>query len=29
VLERLKARATRITLDEGEVETLSLSLESM
>ena len=29
VLERLKARATRITLDEGEVKTLSLSLESM
>lgn len=29
VLDRLKARATRFTLDEGEVETLSLRLESM
>ena len=29
VLERLKARATRITLDEGEVENVNLSLESM
>jgi len=29
MLERLKARATRITLDEGEVENINLSLESM
>jgi protocatechuate 3,4-dioxygenase beta subunit len=29
MLERLKSKATRITLDEGEVENLSLSLESM
>jgi protocatechuate 3,4-dioxygenase beta subunit len=29
ILERLKSKATRITLDEGEVETVNLSLESM
>jgi hypothetical protein len=29
VLERLRTRATRITLDEGEVENLTLKLEQM
>jgi carboxypeptidase family protein len=29
ILERLKSRATRITLDEGEAENINLSLESM